>query len=65
LVIDIDFAAGGALLCCPEWHPARPVTSLARMMPAGTQPGDWLSGIADLSAAPGAQLKPRATCAPR
>jgi hypothetical protein len=56
VVLDLGPAGGRASLCCPEWHPARPVSLPARLLPLGTAPGDWLSCTADLSAASAGQL---------
>jgi hypothetical protein len=43
-----------ATLVLPEWHPTRPVSMPARLLPDGARQGVWLRLSADLSApAPG------------
>jgi len=45
-------------LVLPEWHPARPVSCPARLLPVRSRrPGEWLRFQADLSAPTAARLK--------
>lgn len=47
-----------AILCLPDWHPARPVRLPAALLaPEMRQAGTWLSLSANLAAASGAQLE--------
>lgn len=45
-----------ATLVLPEWHPARPVSQPARLLPDGAGPGTWMTCTADLGQATGARL---------
>lgn len=48
-----------AILVLPEWHPGRPVSFPARLLPEEARlSGTWLSLTADLSVVAGGQLNP-------
>lgn len=56
IVVELDDAWATVVL--PEWHPARPVRLLARLLPAHAGLGQWLTVRANLCVVAAGQLNP-------
>lgn len=59
LAVVCSVEGAEAVLCLPEWHPARPVRLPARLLPGSARDrGTWLRLDCDLSASSAARLQP-------